>query len=58
MKKKALKFQDFQNEELSKKQQKTVRGGDGDGEPKDPGKNGGNGNNAEEEAQRIYLNKI
>ncbi|TDW49948.1 hypothetical protein EV144_102378 [Flavobacterium sp. 270] len=38
------KFEEFENEKLSKKQQKTVRGGDGDGEPKDPGKNGGNGN--------------
>lgn len=56
MKKKALKFQDFQNEELSKKQQKTVRGGDGDTEPKSPGKNGGNGNNTEEETQRISNN--
>ncbi|KFF07185.1 hypothetical protein [Flavobacterium reichenbachii] len=51
MKKKALKFEDFQDEKLSKKQQKTVRGGDGD---IDPGKgSGGSGNNDEEETQRI-----
>lgn len=40
------KFENFENEKLTTKQQKTVRGGDGDGEtePKSPGKSGGNGN--------------
>lgn len=36
-----LKFEDFQNEKLSKKQQKTIHGGD---EPIDPGKGNGKGN--------------
>ena len=34
-----LKFEDFEEDRLSKNQQKTVRGGDE--EPIDPGKNGG-----------------
>lgn len=37
-----LKFEDFEGEKLSRNQQKTVRGGDGDAENPaiDPGKNG------------------
>jgi hypothetical protein len=55
MKKKALKFEDFQDEKLSKKQQKTVHGGGGDGDT-DPGKgSGGSGNNDEEETLRIFI---
>jgi len=37
-----LKFEDFQEEKLTKKEQKTVRGGNADVENKDPNK-GGNG---------------
>ena len=37
-----LKFEDFQEEKLTKKQQKTVYGGNVDVENKDPNK-GGNG---------------
>lgn len=44
MKNQALKFEDFENEKLSKNQQKTVHGGDGGGEPIDPGKGNGKGN--------------
>ena len=33
MKKKALKFEDFENEKLSKKEQKTVHGGDQETDP-------------------------
>lgn len=41
-----LKFEDFEENKLSKNQQKTVRGGDGeiDGDTSNPGKTkGGNG---------------
>lgn len=45
MKKKELTFKDFESKELSKDQQKTVRGGDGDNtDPNDPGKKTGTGN--------------
>lgn len=33
-----LKFEDFETEKLSKNQQKTVRGGDGEDPEIDPGK--------------------
>jgi hypothetical protein len=36
----ALKFEDFEVEKLSEKEQKTVRGGDA---PTDPGRGNGNG---------------
>lgn len=36
-----LKFEDFEEDRLSKNQQKTVRGGDGEATPVDPSKNGG-----------------
>ncbi|WP_166922547.1 rSAM-modified peptide [Flavobacterium poyangense] len=42
MKTKKLKFEDFRTEKLSKKEQKTVRGGDGPGDGKDPIRGGGN----------------
>ncbi|MBE8725138.1 rSAM-modified peptide [Flavobacterium hungaricum] len=42
MKNTNLKFSDFQLEQLTKEQQKTVRGGDGETPPVDP-KNGGGG---------------
>ncbi len=42
MKNQKLNFEDFENEKLSKNQQKTVRGGDD--EPIDPGKGNGKGN--------------
>lgn len=38
-----LKFEDFEDEKLSKNQQKTVRGGDGEDPENDPGKNGKGG---------------
>ncbi|MEN2398198.1 rSAM-modified peptide [Flavobacterium sp. MC2016-06] len=45
MKSTTLKFEDFKNQELSKKQQKTVRGGDDGTDPtNDPGKKTGTGN--------------
>ena len=44
MKSKNIKFEDFENEKLSKKQQKTIHGGDGE-EPIDPGKGTGKGGN-------------
>jgi natural product precursor len=46
MKTKKLKFQDFEADKLSKKEQKTVRGGDVPTEPDpiDPGKGTGKGN--------------
>jgi natural product precursor len=42
---KKLKFEDFEEEKLSKNQQKTVRGGDGTDPPvpEDPGKGGTTG---------------
>jgi len=40
---KKLKFEDFEEEKLSKNQQKTVRGGDGTDSPDDPGKGGTTG---------------
>lgn len=40
------KFQEFENEKLSKTQQKTIHGGDDPIDPNDPSKGtGGNGNN-------------
>jgi natural product precursor len=33
-----LKFEDFEQEKLSKTQQKTVRGGDGENAPTEPGR--------------------
>jgi len=36
-----LKFEDFEDEKLSKNQQKTVRGGDGETDPNPPGKGTG-----------------
>jgi len=41
-----LKFEDFEEEKLSKNQQKTVRGGDGqdpESDPNQPGKGGTHG---------------
>jgi hypothetical protein len=40
-----LKFEDFEAEKLSKNQQKTVRGGDGEDIDPSSGKNGGMGGN-------------
>ncbi|MBE8725140.1 rSAM-modified peptide [Flavobacterium hungaricum] len=42
MKSTKLKFNDFELEQLTKEQQKAVRGGDGDTDPKNGG--GGSGN--------------
>ncbi|MFD1603499.1 rSAM-modified peptide [Flavobacterium artemisiae] len=42
MKNSKLKFSDFELEQITKQQQKAVRGGDGEGDPIDP-KNGGGG---------------
>ncbi|WP_117595787.1 rSAM-modified peptide [Flavobacterium sp. Root420] len=38
-----LKFEDFEAEKLSKNQQKTVRGGDGETDPEPRKGGGGNG---------------
>jgi hypothetical protein len=46
MKNTVQKIEDFKNQELSKKQQKIVRGGDSEDQtdPNDPGKKTGTGN--------------
>lgn len=43
MKNTKLKFSDFESNQISKKQQKTIQGGDGEGTINEP-KNGGGGN--------------
>ncbi|WP_089069757.1 TIGR04149 family rSAM-modified RiPP [Flavobacterium reichenbachii] len=45
MKNTKIKFEDFENEKLSTKQQKMLRGGDGEDPPTDPGKTGGGSGN-------------
>jgi hypothetical protein len=51
-----LKFEDFQIEELSKKQQMTVRGGDDAPDPPyEPGKGGSNGNGVVAETSRFSM---
>lgn len=43
MKDPKLKFSDFESEQMTKKQQKAIRGGDGEGGDKSEPKNGGGG---------------
>jgi len=44
MKNSKLTFEDFQLETISRKEQKTIKGGDDPIDPNEPKKTGGNGN--------------